>query len=90
MAALRYMQRRLPTSLRVSQSLPLRRIANPTFTHFSTSGKNSATTSDVAKPPSPDDQFANGNNAYYAEEMYRQYKEVSFFNFDRDSATVMA
>ncbi|KIO25714.1 hypothetical protein M407DRAFT_243997 [Tulasnella calospora MUT 4182] len=30
-----------------------------------------------ATPPSPNDIFANGSNAYYAEEMYRRWKEDS-------------
>ena len=30
-----------------------------------------------AKAPSAVDQFATGNNAYYAEEMYKLWKEVS-------------
>jgi hypothetical protein len=29
----------------------------------------------AAKPPSPNDPFANGTNAYYAEEMYRVWRE---------------
>jgi 2-oxoglutarate dehydrogenase E1 component len=28
-----------------------------------------------ATPPSPNDPFANGTNAYYAEEMYRHWKQ---------------
>lgn len=28
-----------------------------------------------ANPPSPNDPFANGTNAYYAEEMYRHWKQ---------------
>jgi 2-oxoglutarate dehydrogenase E1 component len=28
----------------------------------------------TASPPSPNDPFANGTNAYYAEEMYRHWK----------------
>jgi 2-oxoglutarate dehydrogenase E1 component len=28
-----------------------------------------------ATPPSPNDPFANGTNAYYAEEMYRNWKQ---------------
>ena len=29
----------------------------------------------AATPPSPNDPFANGTNAYYAEEMYRHWKQ---------------
>ncbi|GLB41140.1 putative 2-oxoglutarate dehydrogenase complex E1 component mitochondrial precursor [Lyophyllum shimeji] len=29
----------------------------------------------TAKPPSPNDPFANGTNAYYADQMYRRWKE---------------
>lgn len=34
-----------------------------------------ATATDAVKPPSSNDSFATGNNAYYAEEMYRLWKE---------------
>lgn len=51
------------------------------FKLFSTTKLSSATVSSVSdknKAPSPVDQFANGNNAYYAEEMYKLWKVVSW------------
>lgn len=44
---------------------------------FSTAATRQASQADLHKAPSSVDQFATGNNAYYAEEMYRAYKEVS-------------
>lgn len=45
---------------------------------FSTSARaQQATAQDLHKTPSPADQFATGNNAYYAEEMYRLWKQAS-------------
>lgn len=36
-----------------------------------------AFTSTARSGASANDQFANGNNAFYAEEMYREFKQVS-------------
>lgn len=45
---------------------------------FSTTARPLANlATDTAKAPSKNDQFATGNNAYYAEEMYRLWKSVS-------------
>lgn len=44
---------------------------------FSTAATRQASQADLHKAPSPVDQFANGNNAYYAEEMLRCWKEAS-------------
>lgn len=65
---LRSFQRRLPLSSLSSLRRPSPFAASP----FST-----ARTALATPAPSTVDQFASGNNAYYAEEMYKLWKEVS-------------
>jgi 2-oxoglutarate dehydrogenase E1 component len=40
-----------------------------------TAPRAARTLATAAKPPSPNDPFANGTNAYYVEEMYRLWRE---------------
>ncbi|TFK38988.1 2-oxoglutarate dehydrogenase complex E1 component mitochondrial precursor [Crucibulum laeve] len=54
----------------------------PPATHFRTLQLTSTSRQQrrelaTAKPPSPNDAFANGTNAYYADEMYRLWKQDS-------------
>ena len=76
---LRTLQRRLPPSL-LSSTLRRPAFVPVTRAHFSSSRKPFAvSSSDAAKAPSSADQFANGNNAYYAEQMYSLWREVRRF-----------
>ena len=44
-------------------------------TRFPTSAIRRELATPAAQPPSPNDPFANGTNAYYADEMYRLWKQ---------------
>ena len=66
-----------PSSASVTNSS---RAVRPAFAAapFSTQSRSQqAVAQDLHKTPSPVDQFATGNNAYYAEEMYRLWKQAS-------------
>jgi 2-oxoglutarate dehydrogenase E1 component len=45
------------------------------LTRNTTTPKRELATAAPAKPPSPNDAFANGTNAYYVEEMYRHWRQ---------------
>ncbi|EIW82629.1 2-oxoglutarate dehydrogenase E1 component [Coniophora puteana RWD-64-598 SS2] len=50
-------------------------LANASRVATRSSARLGCRTATTAGPPSPNDPFANGTNAYFAEEMYRQWKE---------------
>lgn len=54
-------------------SLP--RASRSTLTSRNIAGARRCLATPAAQPPSPNDIFANGNNAYYAEEMYKKWSQ---------------
>ncbi|SCZ88064.1 BZ3500_MvSof-1268-A1-R1_Chr10-2g02825 [Microbotryum saponariae] len=73
----RLLTRRLPAWNNIHATSIARGVVRDHTAAFSTTrGPHAtATPSDTAKAPSPVDQFANGNNAYYAEEMFRCWRQ---------------
>lgn len=53
---------------------------------FSSAAIRRATQTDLHAAPSATDSFARGDNAYYAEEMYREWKKVSHLLFSAPQA----
>lgn len=56
-------------------SKPHRPLQSDSLASFRRELATVAPTTTAAKEPSPNDIFANGTNAYYAEEMYRRWRE---------------
>lgn len=65
------LSRRLPLALQTRNTARLSLVRS-----LHSSQKSAATTVDTSKAPSPNDAFATSTNSYYAEEMYKLYKQA--------------